>query len=175
MTRIAPSRHSKRGPLRSTPVSVFFPDGPVIVHCEVDAVFADSPFRAPQASDVVAGPPALWALAGPARSTVSRSTLCFLIVLIRTRFRSSCHLRSTHKSGCTQGHGRETPHTGCPVLRRPAGVRPVELSRLRHLLGRALPAFHRRGDGEASRREVRAVAGHGRDREAAGAEGLHRP
>src|SRR5262245_49560329 len=108
MTRIAPSRHSKRGPLRSTPVSVFLPDGPVIVHCEADAVFEDSPFRAPQASDVAAGPPALWAFACPARSTVSRSKLSFLIVLIRTRFRSSCHLRSTHKEAAgKQGMARK--------------------------------------------------------------------
>src|SRR5690349_17364209 len=151
MTRIAPSRHSKRGPLRNTPVSVVFPDGPAIVHCEVDAVFEDSPLRAPQASDVVAGPPALWALAWPARSAASRSKLAFLIALIRTRFRSSCHLRSTHNEAPgKQGHGQETPDTGCPVLRRPAGPRPVELPRLRHLLGRTVPALHRRGDGEAS-------------------------
>ena len=35
---MAPPTHSKRGPLRRTPVSVVFPEGPEIVHCEADAV-----------------------------------------------------------------------------------------------------------------------------------------
>src|SRR5215217_1278875 len=48
MTRMAPPMHSKRGPLRRTPVSVVFPAGPEIVHCEAEAVREDSPFRVPQ-------------------------------------------------------------------------------------------------------------------------------
>ena len=55
MTRTAPSMHSKRGPLRRAPVSVVFPEGPEIVHCEVAAVREDSPFRLPQVNEVGAG------------------------------------------------------------------------------------------------------------------------
>ena len=60
MTRMAPSMHSKRGPLRRMPVSVVFPEGPEIVHCEVEAVREASPFRVPQVNALVVGPLAVW-------------------------------------------------------------------------------------------------------------------
>jgi hypothetical protein len=57
---MAPSTHSKRGPLRRTPVSVVFPEGPEIVHWEVEDVREDSAFRVPQVNAFVAGPLAVW-------------------------------------------------------------------------------------------------------------------
>ena len=79
MTRMAPLRHSKRGPLRRTPVSVVFPDGPEIVHCEVEDVREDSPFKAPQVNAGVAAVLAVWPWACPARTVVSSSKPNFFI------------------------------------------------------------------------------------------------
>jgi hypothetical protein len=50
--------HSKRGPLRRTPVSVVFPEGPETVHWEVEEAREDSAFRTPQVNAL-----AVWALA----------------------------------------------------------------------------------------------------------------
>ena len=44
--------HSKRGPLRRVPLSVVFPEGPEIVHCEAAPVRDDSAFSAPQVKAV---------------------------------------------------------------------------------------------------------------------------
>ena len=73
MARMAPSMHSKRGPLRRTPVSVVFPEGPEIVHCDVEAVREVSPLSAPQLNAAAAGTLAVWPWACPAR-TAARST-----------------------------------------------------------------------------------------------------
>jgi hypothetical protein len=54
--------HSKRGPLRRTPVSVVFPEGPETVHWEVEAAREDSAFRTPQVNAVAAWPFAVWPL-----------------------------------------------------------------------------------------------------------------
>lgn len=51
--------HSKRGPLRRAPVSVVFPEGPEIVHCDVEAVREESPFKVPQVNEAGAGAGAL--------------------------------------------------------------------------------------------------------------------
>src|SRR5262249_54635857 len=77
-TRMALSRHSKRGPLFRTPVSVVFPEGPEIVHCDAEAVRDDSAFKAPQVSAVVLWLPTDWPAAGAAR-TASGSKPAFLI------------------------------------------------------------------------------------------------
>jgi len=50
--------HSKCGPLRRAPVSVVFPEGPEIVHCDVEDVREDSPFKLPQVNEAGAGVPA---------------------------------------------------------------------------------------------------------------------
>ena len=90
-TRMAPSMHSKRGPLRRTPVSVFFPDGPEIVHCEVEDVREDSAFRFPQLKafgcrgwGLLVWALTAWPCAGPARTAgeqqeaySSHSDTCF--------------------------------------------------------------------------------------------------
>jgi hypothetical protein len=49
--------HSKRGPLRRTPVSVLFPEGPEIVQWEFEEVREVSAFRTPQVNAL-----AVWAL-----------------------------------------------------------------------------------------------------------------
>ena len=73
--------HSKRGPLRRTPVSVVFPEGPEIVHCEVEDVREDSAFRVPQVNALVAGPLVVWPCASLARTTVSSTKPTLLIGL----------------------------------------------------------------------------------------------
>lgn len=55
---MAPSRHSKRGPLFRTPLSVVFPEGPEIVHWEVAADREVSAFRTPQLNALAGGVPA---------------------------------------------------------------------------------------------------------------------
>src|SRR5215216_3439167 len=79
MTRMAPSTHSKRGPLRRTPVSVVLPEGPEIVHCEVEAVRDDSPFRMPQVNAAAVGLFAVWPWACPASASASNTKLVLLI------------------------------------------------------------------------------------------------
>jgi hypothetical protein len=50
--------HSKRGPLRSTPVSVVLPAGPVTVHWEAEDIREDSALSVPQVNTLGAG--AFW-------------------------------------------------------------------------------------------------------------------
>src|SRR5262245_25224813 len=76
--RMALSRHSKRGPLFRTPVSVVFPEGPEIVHCDVDAVRDDSAFKVPQVNAVVLWVLADWPSAGAARNASSNDPTLFI-------------------------------------------------------------------------------------------------
>src|SRR5262245_32626026 len=77
-TRTAPSMHSNRGPLFRTPLSVVFPEGPEIVHCDPEEIREDSAFRAPQVNTFVPWvlpdwPRANWPCAGVATTAITSS------------------------------------------------------------------------------------------------------
>src|SRR4030095_13438800 len=74
MTRMAPAMHSKRGPLRRTPGSVVFPEGPEVAHCEPQGSLEPSPFRVPQVNASAVCPSAC-----PARTIVSNTRPALLI------------------------------------------------------------------------------------------------